>query len=155
MNVPPDSFDFAGVYFLCKNRRVLYVGKAINIAKRVDTHRHAKDFDTVLVLRLPVEVISAVEIHWIRQLQPKLNRQRHQLKGASLYSLENPHPKTKAVLDRVRVWCDAEYGRRSFLAKELGVSPSLVTDWLAGRRAPDADHVFALADLIAKSRKKA
>ena len=65
--------NYPGVYFLCKGATVVYVGKAKNIACRVAAHHAGKDFDTFMAMRVSEELLSAVEMRWIRLLKPKLN----------------------------------------------------------------------------------
>jgi hypothetical protein len=66
--------NYSGVYFLCQGATVVYVGRAKNIARRLMGHLGHKDFDTVMAMRVPEERLASVELHWVRRLQPKLNR---------------------------------------------------------------------------------
>jgi DNA-binding transcriptional regulator YdaS (Cro superfamily) len=56
----------------------------------------------------------------------------------------------------LKTWCDEPggYGRRSEVARLLGVSPSLVTDWFSEYRSPSADHAFAIQDFLKQQRRK-
>jgi excinuclease UvrABC nuclease subunit len=65
--------DVPGIYFLCKRARIVYVGKATDIAKRVATHE-IKDFDSVLIMRVPEDLLTKVECYWIDKLRPPFNR---------------------------------------------------------------------------------
>jgi transcriptional regulator with XRE-family HTH domain len=40
------------------------------------------------------------------------------------------------VLDKLRAWCKEQRGRNLEIAKKLGVSKQLVTDWLKNRAMP-------------------
>jgi DNA-binding XRE family transcriptional regulator len=44
--------------------------------------------------------------------------------------------KIEEVLEELRAWCTERRGRNLELAKKLGVSKQLVTDWLKGRAVP-------------------
>jgi excinuclease UvrABC nuclease subunit len=66
--------DSPGIYFLCKNAEIVYIGKTISVAQRVESHRGIKDFDSVLLLRTPEELLNSVEIYWIKRLRPPLNQ---------------------------------------------------------------------------------
>lgn len=44
-------------------------------------------------------------------------------------------------------WLDESGRKASWVADRLGVDPSLLSHWLAGRRVPSADHAAALSAL--------
>jgi excinuclease UvrABC nuclease subunit len=50
--------DSPGIYFLCRNAEIVYVGKTTRIAERVASHRNTKAFDSVLVLRVPEKLLN-------------------------------------------------------------------------------------------------
>jgi excinuclease UvrABC nuclease subunit len=62
-----------GIYFLCKERRVIYVGQSRNILSRIDQHAESKDFDSVLIMHTPPDLLDEVEQYWIERIKPKLN----------------------------------------------------------------------------------
>jgi Ribbon-helix-helix protein, copG family len=66
--------NYPGVYFLCQGATIVYVGRAKNIARRLMGHLGRRDFDGVMVMRVPKERLASVEMHWIRRLQPRLNK---------------------------------------------------------------------------------
>jgi hypothetical protein len=66
---------------------------------------------------------------------------------------EQIHPKTKKLISELKDWCDQEYGRRSEVARAIGVVPSLFTEWLAARRTPDMDQGFLIEDFLRKHRR--
>lgn len=66
--------NYSGVYFLCQGATVVYVGRSKNIARRLMGHLGHKDFDTVMVMSVPKERLASVELHWVRRLQPRLNK---------------------------------------------------------------------------------
>lgn len=83
----------AGVYCLCLNGEVVYVGKSTNVYARISRHgqnlRRARsgkrpygadtiafvEFDSVMVKFCPVEQLNLEEIELIQRLNPKHNRQ--------------------------------------------------------------------------------
>lgn len=67
------DFGMSGVYFLVKNRKVVYVGQSVNIAGRMIEHVKTKDFDSVFYLKVPNSELDEVEGAFIRALDPVLN----------------------------------------------------------------------------------
>jgi predicted transcriptional regulator len=63
------------------------------------------------------------------------------------------HPKTVELIEALKVWCSEGHGRQSELARYLEVSPSLVNDWIAGRRTPSLDQGFHIQDFLKKQRR--
>ena len=63
------------------------------------------------------------------------------------------HPKTKELIAELTKWCEAEYGRKSEVAKALGVSPSLVGDWLGEYRVPSLDQGFMIQDFLRQQNR--
>lgn len=78
-------------------------------------------------------------VKWDRRLAS-----RHDLR----YKYKVMHPRTKETLAALKVWTEGEFGRKSQLARALGVSPSLVTDWLNTRRNLSADQIFQIQDFL-------
>ncbi|WP_137138681.1 GIY-YIG nuclease family protein [Azospirillum brasilense] len=64
-----------GVYFLCKNGEVVYVGQSVSPASRIASHDKNKDFDQVYFLPCPEFELNRVEAAFIRYLRPRLNGQ--------------------------------------------------------------------------------
>lgn len=70
-----DMGDFlvgSGVYFLCHNQEVVYVGQSVNIVARITAHTD-KRFDRVFFLPWPKDDLDRVEGAFIRTLRPPLN----------------------------------------------------------------------------------
>ena len=64
----------SGVYFLCKDGEVVYVGQSVDVPSRVSSHRKdGKNFESVYMIPLPKEDLNSVEGALIRLLRPKLN----------------------------------------------------------------------------------
>ena len=45
-------------------------------------------------------------------------------------------PEIQSTLTKLKEWCEAEYGRQAEIARVLGVSRQLVTDWFRGKAIP-------------------
>ena len=56
--------------------------------------------------------------------------------------------RTTQLLKTLKAWCEKKYGRQSEVAKILGVRPSTVSDWFAGRKQLTGDQVLAIQDLL-------
>jgi transcriptional regulator with XRE-family HTH domain len=59
----------------------------------------------------------------------------------------------KKLMEDLRAWVDAEYGRRPDLARKLGVSRQRVSDWLSGRLTPDLEHGLAILKILKTAGK--
>jgi hypothetical protein len=73
-----DKHKLVGVYFLCRNGELLYVGQSVDTIGRVSTHASSihlgkHQFDTVLFLPWPQHDLDRVEGALIRTLRPPLN----------------------------------------------------------------------------------
>ena len=64
-----------------------------------------------------------------------------------------PKESEKLITD-LKAWADAEYGRRAELARMLGVSRQLVSDWFAGRKMPTLDSGLKIQAFLKKQRKR-
>jgi hypothetical protein len=60
---------------------------------------------------------------------------------------------SEALIFELKIWADEKYGRRSELARMLGLSPQLITDWFAGRKTPTLDTGLKLQAFIKKQRR--
>tara|TARA_R110000868_G_scaffold164874_1_gene397826 strand:- start:19 stop:621 length:603 start_codon:yes stop_codon:yes gene_type:complete len=69
--IPKYSYQ-TGVYFLCKDDEVVYVGQSINPAVRISTHSQntEKNFDRVYLMPVPESELDDVEGSFIHHLQP-------------------------------------------------------------------------------------
>ena len=68
-------FTPSGVYFLCKEDKVVYIGQAINVGARITSHisENKKSFDRIFYVRVPLNELNAVEGTLIRIFRPPLN----------------------------------------------------------------------------------
>jgi len=62
-----------GVYFLIKDREIIYVGQSVNIASRIQTHSATKTFDCYSYALCNREELNALETKYIMFFKPKLN----------------------------------------------------------------------------------
>jgi hypothetical protein len=62
-----------GIYFLCFNGDLLYIGQSTNAASRVAIHQARCEFDTVFFLPWPRHDLDRIEAALIRTLRPPLN----------------------------------------------------------------------------------
>lgn len=69
----PDHSYQPGVYFLCKNNEVVYVGQSVSIHGRIQSHKHNKNFDRVYLLPIPESELNQIESAFIHYLKPPLN----------------------------------------------------------------------------------
>jgi transcriptional regulator with XRE-family HTH domain len=57
------------------------------------------------------------------------------------------------LITELKDWADKKFGRRSELARMLGLSPQLVSDWFAGRKTPTLDVGLQLQEFLKKQRR--
>lgn len=65
----------SGIYFLCEGDEVVYIGKAVNIANRIESHRSEgkKKFDAAYFVVVPLDILDVTEMALIKRLRPKYN----------------------------------------------------------------------------------
>ena len=57
------------------------------------------------------------------------------------------------LIDRLREWARRERGRPAQLARDLGVKPSSVADWMAGRTCPSLPKGLRIQQTLSKARR--
>lgn len=62
-----------GVYILIKDFDVLYVGRSLNVIRRLYSHRH-KEYDYYVIIESKNHRLKWLETAMISILKPKLNR---------------------------------------------------------------------------------
>lgn len=69
----PKSGYQPGVYFLCKEGEVVYVGQSVHPSARIKTHEasSSKDFDRVYLLPVPESELDDTEAAFIKLLHPR------------------------------------------------------------------------------------
>ena len=63
----------SGIYFLCQDSKVVYIGQSLDVATRVNVHAKSKEFDSVTAMLVPQELLDETEKYWIEHIKPKLN----------------------------------------------------------------------------------
>lgn len=66
-----------GIYFLCREACVLYIGQSTNAASRISAHSNRWEFDSVLFLPWPADDLDRIEAALIRALRPIFNGKNH------------------------------------------------------------------------------
>lgn len=66
----------SGIYFLCLNNSIQYIGQAKNIAYRVIGHfaENKKEFDSVYYIECPIQSLDSIERLLISYFKPPLNK---------------------------------------------------------------------------------
>jgi predicted GIY-YIG superfamily endonuclease len=75
-HLPMHSVTYAnvsGVYFLCKDNKVVYIGQSVNVSQRVGNHISCKEFDYVYYVRCPKTELNYLEAKLIEAIKPKYN----------------------------------------------------------------------------------
>ncbi len=62
-----------GVYYLTDGLDVLYVGKSVNVERRIRSHASRIDFSQVFVDRCEVSQLNALEAEMIARYDPPFN----------------------------------------------------------------------------------
>jgi len=69
------ALAFTGVYFLISQGRVVYVGQAVDVRRRIADHigEAVKKFDSVRAMAVDRDRLTPVERRYIRRFRPKYN----------------------------------------------------------------------------------
>jgi hypothetical protein len=62
--------------------------------------------------------------------------------------------KAKALINELQTWCREKYGRNTEVAKALGVSRQLISDWFSGRTVPTLIMGFAIQEFLETQKAK-
>ena len=63
----------SGVYFLLKDKELVYIGSSSNIHKRLAEHSTEKDYDSYYILPTPINKRYGIETEYIKLFNPPLN----------------------------------------------------------------------------------
>lgn len=71
-----------GIYFLCKSKKIQYIGQSTNVASRVSDHvgLGLKEFDSVFYITCPTSQLDELETAAIRYFHPPLNISKKAIK---------------------------------------------------------------------------
>lgn len=80
------AYGPSGVYFLCKDKKIVYVGQSKCVFSRINDHKKQKRglFDSVFFIDLPLSRLDDVETALIRKFNPPLNKCKHLYMPADL-----------------------------------------------------------------------
>jgi len=69
------NYEKTGIYFLIKNNEIIYIGKTIELVRRLGNHlsEKEKDFDSYFFMEFKEEELNAMEYFFIRKYKPKYN----------------------------------------------------------------------------------
>ena len=59
----------------------------------------------------------------------------------------------QTTINLLKAWCDEKYGRKSAVARMLGLSPQLVNDWFSGKSNPTWETGHTIQIFLKKSEK--
>lgn len=68
-----EAHSMTGIYFLCSEGAVVYVGQSANVISRIGAHFGKKTFDFAFLMRIPKSDLDFVEEAFIKGLKPKYN----------------------------------------------------------------------------------
>jgi hypothetical protein len=68
-----DIDDYRNIYFLIRESKVVYVGRALDVGKRSDVHKRDKEFDNISFIRVGNEIYNEVEAFYIAKFNPEYN----------------------------------------------------------------------------------
>ena len=57
-------------------------------------------------------------------------------------------PKTWKILSQLRDYCDLQYGRRSKVARVLGLQRQVLTHWFAKRKQPTCEQILMVLEFL-------
>jgi hypothetical protein len=69
-----ESPAVSGVYFLCHNDEVVYIGQSVNVFSRVGSHAGQKTFSYAFFVPVAKSDLTFVELSLIQALKPKYNK---------------------------------------------------------------------------------
>jgi hypothetical protein len=75
INLTPMEIGYpSGVYFLCQDEKVVYVGQSVKPSSRIPHHYKDKKFNRVFLLPVPEQKLLQVEHKYIREFEPLYNK---------------------------------------------------------------------------------
>lgn len=97
-----ETLGCPGVYFLCMDGAVVYVGQSVNVFGRVGAHIGNKTFDSVFFARVPASDLDFVEGSLIRLLKPKYNHSERGTLIAPTGMYGTPSDDGAAIVEQMR-----------------------------------------------------
>lgn len=125
-----------GIYFLVRHGETVYVGQSKDIVARVNQHidEHSKDFDSVLYVQCPVDLLDYYEKRLIATIRPRYNfahaRKRCGAAGLVVHALSrSPDGLTfEEILERAEeqgVWAQTRLSLEANLQRALDTNPQI------------------------------
>jgi hypothetical protein len=74
-NLTVDTFKVSGIYFFIKDNEIIYIGKSLDVIRRVRHHDHKNKFDHFRVIQCDPDKLDFYEKRLIFFFKPKLNIQ--------------------------------------------------------------------------------
>ena len=69
------DLNISGIYFLIKKKRVVYIGRTIDLMGRLLSHQvYSGDYDSIRIIPCDPADFSKYENRWITKFRPKYNR---------------------------------------------------------------------------------
>jgi predicted transcriptional regulator len=65
-----------------------------------------------------------------------------------------PPDEVDALMDELLAWCKAERGRQKELARELGVTEQVMSNWLSKRKTPSLKYWLQLQVYVKRIRRR-
>lgn len=62
------------IYFLIKQKEIVYVGQTINLLNRIKSHKKEKDFDSYAFVEVDEYDLDEMELAYIIEFKPELNK---------------------------------------------------------------------------------
>ena len=75
------------VYFLIRDKVIVYIGQSVNLPNRISSHEHDKFFDEVYYIAIPKDQLLFVESELIKRIKPIYNSTH----GSPRRELEGKH----------------------------------------------------------------
>jgi hypothetical protein len=95
---------FSGVYFLCHEGKVVYVGQSRHIHRRMGQHSGSKTYDFGYFIRVPLSDLDFVEKEFIRTLKPKynFNKKKDRLVTPPVSSSPTPQEQSFTIIENFK-----------------------------------------------------
>jgi hypothetical protein len=62
--------------------------------------------------------------------------------------------KTQELLVELQYWCEQKWGRQTQVARAVGTTPQIVSDWLSGRKKMTGEQTLRVQELLQRERHR-
>jgi transcriptional regulator with XRE-family HTH domain len=66
---------------------------------------------------------------------------------------KEPEQEINALMTELKVWCKGKYGRQRYVARKLGISEQLLSNWIARRKTPGLQKYLTLQAFLKNRRR--